>query len=340
MGKRVNGAQSRLYSAFPFPLRSGEGGLNDEYAREAWAELSRDPVKPYIRFVETGQGLLLRYATADLMRPACIECHNSHPQSPRRDWKTGDLRGILEVSLPLEGVSQQVAGQVATIRLIYSLVGLVMMVGFALAIYRLKLSEKTLIQGAEELKVANQKLKDISERDALTRIANRRCYDARLSSEVSAAKRSAAPLSLLLIDIDHYKLYNDGYGHEQGDKALIQVANIANDCMLRETDFLARYGGEEFVALLPFTDVEGAMGIAENIRAKIEAAAMPHKFVRQGDRITVSIGIATQTGGDIDAGELFQLADAELYKAKANGRNRCEVYKPIRKDYPLRHPKE
>ncbi len=327
MSKRVDGARSRLYSAFPFPWRSVEGGLNDEYAKQAWAALSRDPGKPYIRFVETGQGLLLRYATADLMRPACIECHNSHPQSHRRDWKTGDLRGVLEVSLPLQGMSQQVAGQVANIRLIYSLVGLVMVAGFILAIRRLKLSEKTLIQGSEALEIANQKLKDISERDALTRIPNRRCYDARLSSEVSAAKRSVTPLSMLLIDIDYFKLYNDGYGHEQGDKALIQVASIANDCMLRETDFLARYGGEEFVALLPFTDVEGAIGIAENIRARIEAAAIRHEFASQGDCITVSIGIATQTAGDVDAGELFKLADAELYKAKANGRNRCEVYK-------------
>ena len=327
MGKHAGGAYSRLYSALPFPWRRVEGGLSDEFAKKAWDELSRDPGKPYSRVVETGQGLVLRYATADLMRPACVECHNSHPQSPRRDWKAGDLGGVLEVSLPLQGISQQVAGQVANIRLIYSLVGLVMLGGFALAIYRLKLSEKTLIQGSEELEVANQTLKDISERDALTQIANRRCYDARLSSEVSAAKRSAAPLSMLLIDIDYFKLYNDGYGHEQGDEALIQVANIANDCMLRETDFLARYGGEEFVALLPFTDVEGAIGIAENIRAKIEAAAIPHAFASQGDCVTVSVGIATQTGGNIDARELFKFADAELYKAKANGRNRCEVYK-------------
>jgi diguanylate cyclase (GGDEF)-like protein len=132
---------------------------------------------------------------------------------------------------------------------------------------------------------------------------------------------------MLLIDIDCFKLYNDGYGHEQGDQALIQVAGIANDCMLRETDFLARYGGEEFVALLPFTDVEGAIRIAENIRAKIEAAAIPHKFSTHGDCITASVGIATQSGADIDAAELFKIADEALYNGKANGRNRCEVGK-------------
>jgi diguanylate cyclase (GGDEF)-like protein len=172
---------------------------------------------------------------------------------------------------------------------------------------------------------ANQKLKDISEQDALTQIANRRCYDARLSSEVSAAKRSGAPLSILLFDIDYFKLYNDGYGHERGDETLIQVANIANGCMLRETDFLARYGGEEFVALLPSTDNEGAISIAENLRAKIEAAAIPHEFARQCKFITVSVGIVTQSGVNIEAGDLFKYVDSALYKAKANGRNRCEV---------------
>ena len=202
-----------------------------------------------------------------------------------------------------------------------------MLVGFFLTFHRLKLSERILTRRSNDLEVANQKLKDISESDALTHIANRRCYNTRLSTEVSTTRRSDTTLSMLLIDIDCFKLYNDGYGHEQGDQALIQVAGIANDCMLRETDFLARYGGEEFVALLPFTDVEGAIRIAENIRAKIEATAIPHKFSTHGDCITASVGIATQSGAAIDAAELFKIADEALYNAKANGRNRCEVGK-------------
>ena len=325
ISKRATGVRSRLYSAYPFPWRSVEGGLNDDYTKKAWDELSRDQSKPYMRFVETEQGLVLRYAVADVMRPACVECHNTHPQSPKRDWQVGNLRGVLEVSLPLQNLNQRVSDQLVNIRLIYSLVGILMLVGFILTVHRVKLSERILTLRSNDLEVANQKLKDISESDALTQIANRRGYDARLGTEVSTATRSKTSLSMLLIDIDCFKLYNDGYGHEQGDRALIQVANIANDCMLRETDFLARYGGEEFVALLPFTDVEGAISIAENIRAKIEAAAIPHEFSTQGDCITVSVGIATQSGGDIDAGKLFKFADEALYDAKANGRNRCEV---------------
>jgi len=325
MGKHVGEAQSQLYSAYPFPWRRAEGGLNDDFKKKAWDELSKDQSKPYKQFLETEQGLTLRYAIADVMRPACVNCHNTHPQSPYRNWKQGDLRGVLEISLPIEGMSQQIDDEIASIRLIYSLVGLAIVVGFVLAIQRVNLARKSLIQSSAELKAANQKLKDLSEQDTLTRIGNRRCYDARLDSEVAAAKRSGAPLSLLLFDIDYFKLYNDGYGHEQGDEVLTRVAAIANGCMLRETDFLARYGGEEFVALLPSTDVEGAISIAENLRSKIEAAAIPHAFAKQYQIITVSVGVVTQSGSHIDASDLFKTVDSALYKAKDNGRNRCEV---------------
>lgn len=325
MAKHAGEARSRLYSAYPFPWRSAEGGLNDDFKKNAWDRLSRDQSKPYMQFLDSAQGLTLRYAIADVMRPACVDCHNTHPQSPFRHWKQGDLRGVLEISLPIEGMNQQINDEMANIRLIYSLVGLVIVAGFVLAIHRVKLAEKSLLQRSAELSVANQRLKDLSERDTLTQIANRRCYDNRLSLEIAAAKRSGAPLSMLLFDVDYFKLYNDGYGHEQGDEVLKQIAVIASDCMLRETDLLARYGGEEFVAILPSTDGEGAVSIAENLRARIEAAAIPHEFAGQYQTVTVSVGVATQSGPDLDAGDLFKTTDSALYKAKQNGRNRCEA---------------
>jgi diguanylate cyclase (GGDEF)-like protein len=328
MTRHAGEARSQLYSAYPFPWRSAEGGLNDDFKKKAWDRLSRDQDKPYMQFLDTGQGLTLRYATADVMRPACVDCHNTHPQSPYRSWKQGDLRGVLEVSLPIEGMNQQINEEMANIRLIYSLAGLAIAAGFVVAIYRVKLVEKSLLLRSAELSVANQRLKDLSEQDPLTRIANRRCYDNRLSLEIAAAKRSGAALSLLLFDVDYFKLYNDGYGHEQGDEALKRIAAIASDCMLRETDLLARYGGEEFVAILPSTDREGAIGIAENLRARIEAAAIAHEFASEYQVVTVSIGVVTRSGPDLDAGDLFKAADTALYKAKQNGRNRCEAGNP------------
>ncbi len=325
MGKHTGKTQSQLYSDYPFPWHRNDGGLNDDFKKQAWEALSKNQGEPYMQFLETEQGLTLRYATADVMRLACVNCHNSHPQSPYRNWKLGDLRGVLEISLPIEGMNQQIEKQIANIRLVYSLVGLAITIGFVMAIHRVNLAKKSLLQSSAELKLANERMKDLSEQDTLTQIPNRRYYDARFSEEVASAKRSGAPLSILLFDIDYFKQYNDGYGHERGDEALARIASIANGCMMRETDFLARYGGEEFVVVMPSTGAEGAIGIAENLRSKIELAAIPHEFSRHYKIITVSVGVVTRSGSNIDAGELFKAADSALYKAKKNGRNRCEV---------------
>ena len=106
LGKRIGtyeaGAQSRLYSAYPFPWRREESGLHDTFAQEAWDALRQNPNQPFSRFEEVQGRRSLRYATADLMRPSCVNCHNTHPASPKTDWQTGDVRGVLEVMLPLD----------------------------------------------------------------------------------------------------------------------------------------------------------------------------------------------------------------------------------------------
>lgn len=315
--------KSRLYSAYPFPWRKDTGGLVDEYSRDAWRELSIDPAKPYVQFVDTEQGMLLRYATADLMESGCVDCHNAHPQTPKRDWKIGDVRGILEITMLLKGGSQQVDEQIQSMQLIYSAVGLVMFFGIGFANYRVKSSRAALEIRTQELELANTQLKNLSLVDALTGIPNRRQYDAQLATEVSNARRSKSSLSMLVIDIDYFKQYNDSYGHYRGDKVLGRVAEMAQQSLIRETDFIARYGGEEFVVLLPFTESAGAVKIAELIRERIAAERIQHDSSEQNGIITVSIGIASQLFDENQADELFERADAALYKAKQLGRNRC-----------------
>ena len=106
LGKRIGeleeGGGSRLYSPYPFPWGQEDGGLRDEFAREAWEALVRSPDEPFYRFETLGEREVLRYATADLMRPACVDCHNTHPDSPKVDWEEGDVRGVLEVITPLD----------------------------------------------------------------------------------------------------------------------------------------------------------------------------------------------------------------------------------------------
>ena len=159
--------------------------------------------------------------------------------------------------------------------------------------------------------------------DALTGVANRRAFDERLALEWRRCGRSQLSVSLLLVDIDHFKLYNDHYGHPAGDAVLVQVANAMRRAAGRAQDQVARYGGEEFAILLPQLDVQGATGVARRLMHELERLNLPHAASPTGPRLTVSIGVASMVPGEHSApADLVQLADALLYQAKAGGRNR------------------
>jgi diguanylate cyclase (GGDEF)-like protein len=166
--------------------------------------------------------------------------------------------------------------------------------------------------------------------DGLTGIANRRHFDVAIEKEHRRAKRGATPLSLLMIDIDHFKAYNDHYGHQKGDQCLIHVAAELAGMLKRPCDLMARYGGEEFAMILPETDVDQAMLMAEAIRARAQALAIPHQ--RNADPsqvVTVSIGIATQKAdAPVEMDALIGAADRALYQAKRNGRNLVTAVQP------------
>jgi diguanylate cyclase (GGDEF)-like protein len=159
--------------------------------------------------------------------------------------------------------------------------------------------------------------------DGLTQIANRRRFDEYLVQEWSRHIRMQQPLSLLICDVDHFKLYNDGQGHQAGDECLKIVAKAINRCY-RAGDLVARYGGEEFAMVLPQTNCAGAVQVAERVRAAVAAAVLPHPASPVWDRITVSIGVASITPpahAPSDAWTLVQQADRQLYLAKKLGRN-------------------
>lgn len=170
---------------------------------------------------------------------------------------------------------------------------------------------------------ANKKLKKLSYIDSLTQIPNRRAYDKKLSEEISAARRSKTVLSLLLIDIDHFKQYNDLYGHEQGDLALIKVAKQIQASLPRKTDFVARYGGEEIVVLLPYTHQVNAAIVARKIIDDVAALNIEHYYSQYDRRLTVSVGISSSSQ---DFNALLVHADKALYRAKRSGRNRYVTF--------------
>ena len=158
--------------------------------------------------------------------------------------------------------------------------------------------------------------------DGLTGIANRRHFDVAMEKEVRRAKRAGTPLSLLMIDIDCFKAYNDHYGHQQGDDCLIKVAGALAHMLKRPLDLIARYGGEEFAVILPEMDGEQSAHMAEMMRLSIVGMCLPHTKSEHGEHVTVSIGLATHAGADGDVTCLVGAADRALYAAKRAGRNR------------------
>ncbi len=178
----------------------------------------------------------------------------------------------------------------------------------------------------QRLAQANQELKHLSQLDGLTGIANRRRFNEYLEQEWRRASRAPQPLALILGDVDHFKNYNDHYGHQAGDDCLSQVAQAMAGATSRTADLLARYGGEEFVAVLPGTTLEGATHIAERMRAAVEELKLPHATSTTADHITLSLGVAASTDTKhTDPGALLAAADAALYQAKEQGRNQVCV---------------
>jgi len=177
------------------------------------------------------------------------------------------------------------------------------------------------------LESANQELEKLANTDPLTQVANRRCFDRMLEGEWRRLLRESQPLSLLMLDVDHFKAYNDFYGHPEGDKCLTQVAQALTRITHRHGDCVARYGGEEFTVLLPNTNLAGAVQVAENIGQIIEELGIRHEASPIQPTLTVTVGVACLIPSFSHSPQtLVEQADQALYQAKAQGRNRRWVY--------------
>ena len=185
--------------------------------------------------------------------------------------------------------------------------------------------ESLVINRTKELEEANKQLRISCDTDFLTTLSNRNFYERRLGENISTAKRNNTCLSLLMIDIDNFKTYNDNYGHDCGDTTLRRVANSIKKSLQRDTDLVSRFGGEEFVVLLPSTDAENALTIAERIRMNIQALGIEHTKSDVGV-VTVSIGIGVMEADKLNRVDLFKHSDIALYSAKDKGRNCSYLY--------------
>lgn len=196
-------------------------------------------------------------------------------------------------------------------------------------------TRETLKRQNIKLETANFKIKEqrdlldnLSKLDSLTGIPNRRQFDEYLEKQWQNVLRSGSELSLIMLDIDHFKEYNDNYGHGKGDECLKKVAKALSDTINRPNDMLARYGGDEFVCILPLTDLAGAKIIAEEMRKNILSLAVPHFHSTVADYVTISLGTtAIKPDRHLSTATLLKAADQALYMAKNNSRNCAQCLK-------------
>jgi diguanylate cyclase (GGDEF)-like protein len=207
-----------------------------------------------------------------------------------------------------------------------------------ISVYQFEARERRLAklvdEKTEELKIANLELQHLVNSDGLTAIGNRRRFEEFLAEEWKRARRSNTEISMILIDIDHFKLFNDTYGHLEGDESLKKVAEALKNTVNRPTDLVARFGGEEFAIIMGGTDAEGALIIAKEAFENVNNLQIPHKESETCGHLTISIGVATIFAkNDLTEAELIKAADDALYQAKENGRNQIVCSDLTQKSY-------
>ncbi|GAK84070.1 response regulator [Vibrio ponticus] len=193
-----------------------------------------------------------------------------------------------------------------------------------IAFMRNQLNKKT-----ADLARLNQELEKLAHEDGLTKVRNRRDVDKKLQEMVSVHGRHKVALTVILLDVDFFKLYNDNYGHIQGDQCLIKIASALNNLFVRNGEVVGRYGGEEFVVLVGHSDIYQAELHAERIKTAISSLFISHEHSQVSEYVTVSQGVVSiQPSGNESIDELYHMADKALYQAKRQGRNRYVMYDP------------
>ena len=317
IAQRGQGGKTLLYSPFPFPGRQTESGLRDNFAKDAWSFLSDNPEKAYFRFEHSERGQILRYAKADIMREDCVRCHNEHPNSPKSDWRLGDVRGVMEIRIPLENVVSKSQYDVRFTFALTTLITASIFFVLALVIGRLR----NITVAFEE---ANRRLEELSTTDGMTSLANFRHLDQEFRKEHQRAARFNTSYSLIFLDVDHFKNYNDNNGHQAGDLVLSAIGELLAR-NVRETDLPARYGGEEFVILCPSIDATNAAAFAERIRKAVQNTNFVGAKKQPLGCLTVSIGVASYPLHARSREGVLRMADHALYESKRKGRNRVTV---------------
>lgn len=283
----------------------GLSASSRESKRNAWdseaIKAIKNGRKEVGEFSQESDQTFFKYMSPLFAGKSCMKCH------AKEGFKEGDLLGGMSIKIPFTPIFPVLP--MASAHFGAGLIGTLLMIWLGL-----------------KLNLAYETIRRQAKIDDLTGIPNRRFFSERLRLEFNRCHRENQPLSLIMCDIDHFKDFNDTYGHSAGDNCLKTVAQAIKKTLRRSFDFCARYGGEEIVVILPGTPQEGALNVAERLRVNIENLKIPHKNSSTSIYVTASLGVATDYL-DYDSHEkLIKNADRALYQSKANGRNRVEVF--------------
>ena len=324
LSDRSRGMLFRLYSDFPFPNREGTGGAQDRFEREALAYLMEHPKDSFYRKERLGDRFTFRYTEAVLMEPSCVACHNKLPNSPKRNWKVGQLRGVVEIVQPLDEVILIARDGLKAIYTTLVIIIALAISGLVLVIERFHRINQDLEEKVAERTAALYRLATL---DDLTQLANRRQFDRILDREWQRSRNKRQPLSLILCDVDYFKKYNDTYGHQAGDDCLRAIARVLQNSIHHDGEAAVRYGGEEFAIVLPNANSVEATQMAVAIGNAIRRLRIPHETSLNGDFVTLSMGVATIVPHQNSCCKhLVKAADEALYQAKGRGRDRFAVW--------------
>ena len=331
LGERISdvsdGVLFRLYSDYPFPNRQKTGGPTDKFEREALNYLKEHPEASFYRKEKLGDRLSFRYTEPLIMEQSCVTCHNKLPNSPKKDWKVGDVRGIVQITQPLDNILLIASDGLKAIYTTQAIVIGLAILGLILIIGKFRTINEELEEKVAARTVALHRLATV---DDLTQLVNRRQFNKLLEQEWEQGLLRQQPLSLILCDIDCFKNYNDTYGHLAGDDCLRFVARVLQNSVKGGREFAARYGGEEFAIVLPEADSLTASKVAAAIKNDIHHLKIPHKTSLNCNHVTLSMGIATFIPSYNKSYEqLIQASDEALYKAKDRGRDRFVIFNEL-----------
>lgn len=307
--REIKAKQNELYGELA--RITGRKYLNPENAPDAWELKALDEVEKsrddFSEVTEINGVQVLRRMQPMWMEQGCVVCHA---------WTgipVGGLRGGTDVAIPLDTYFSNAQGAERSMAVTHGGIYLIGLTTIAVISRRAR-------RNAREARSLHDKLEHLSRTDPLTGLMNRRYFMELAEQEVLRAQRYKNPLSILLIDVDHFKLINDTYGHGVGDNCL-QSLGTALINTAREVDMICRYGGEEFVILLPETMQNEAMEAAERIRIRVESLRVRGSEAEQ-IQFTISTGVATLASPDMNIDALIRAADTALYEAKNSGRNK------------------